>query len=140
MITGIQKETEQAVKVMNHGNEEVSSGIQLADNAGKSLKEIVESSQIVLDSISQIAAASEEQSAASEQISKNVISISKVTGETARQIQDVAHTADDLTRLTEELRNMVGQFIVQAALPASSMRTKSLSKASTHHLPARQDR
>jgi methyl-accepting chemotaxis protein len=138
MITGIQSETEQAVVVMNKGNDEVTSGIQLADNAGSSLKEIVESSQVVFDSISRIAAASEEQSVTSEQISKNVVSISKVTGETARQIQEVALTADNLTRLTEELRNMVSQFKISSNGygTSTSIKTKSLSKGITRHLPA----
>ncbi|MCX6155061.1 MAG: methyl-accepting chemotaxis protein [Candidatus Kapabacteria bacterium] len=136
MITGIQNETEQAVKVMNHGNEEVSSGIELADNAGKSLQEIVQSSRMVLDSINQIAAASEEQSATSEQISHNVLSISKVAGETARQIQDVAKTADDLTRLTEELRNMVSQFVVETKAPTVNRGSRTIASSRTKHLTA----
>jgi len=80
MIKGIQKETDQAVVAMNKGTIEVQNGIDLADKAGESLNHILTSTQDVLDMINQIAAASEEQSATSEQISKNVMSISKVTG------------------------------------------------------------
>ncbi len=44
MIKGIQTETEEAVTAMQQGNNEVSSGIALADQAGNSLKEVVASS------------------------------------------------------------------------------------------------
>jgi methyl-accepting chemotaxis protein len=112
MIKGIQTETQEAVRVMNQGNEEVSSGIELADRAGGALEEILQSSQDVLDMINQIAAASEEQSATSEQIAKNVGAISSVTTESAQQIQDIAHSSDDLSKLTEHLSELISQFKV----------------------------
>ncbi len=112
MIKGIQNETEQAVTAMNKGTVEVQNGIDLADRAGNSLKEILTSTQEVLDMINQIAAASEEQSATSEQISKNVMSISKVTAESTHRIEDVAHTSEDLAKATEHLRDLMSQFKV----------------------------
>ncbi|MFP4526989.1 MAG: methyl-accepting chemotaxis protein [Candidatus Kapaibacterium sp.] len=115
MIKGIQNETQDAVRVMNQGNEEVNSGIELADRAGGALQEILSSSQDVLDMINQIAAASEEQSATSEQIAKNVGAISSVTSESAQQIQDIAHSADDLSKLTEHLTQLIDQFKVSSA-------------------------
>ncbi|MFP4544938.1 MAG: methyl-accepting chemotaxis protein [Candidatus Kapaibacterium sp.] len=112
MIKGIQKETAEAVVVMNKGTEEVNSGIELADKAGASLDEIMSSTSELMEMISSIAAASEEQSATSEQISKNVVSISKVTAESAQRIEEVALAADELRNLTENLTNMVAQFKV----------------------------
>ncbi|GAB1371114.1 hypothetical protein MASR1M45_11760 [Candidatus Kapaibacterium sp.] len=112
MIKGIQQETEQAVVAMNKGTVEVQSGIQLADRAGESLKQILTSTHEVLDMVNQIAAASEEQSATSEQISKNVIAISKVTADSTSRIEDVAKTADELAQLTEQLRDLVMTFKV----------------------------
>jgi methyl-accepting chemotaxis protein len=110
MIKGIQQETEGAVIAMNQGSQEVQNGISLADRAGDSLSEVVSSSQEVLDMINQIVVASEEQSATSEQISKNVMSISKVTGESTERIEQIAHASEDLTRLTESLKEIVSQF------------------------------
>ncbi len=110
MIKGIQNETLEAVSAMKRGNEEVNSGIDLADQAGKSLKQILESTEEVTDMISQIAAASEQQSSTTEQISKNVAAISSVTGESAKRIQDVAQAADQLSKLTEQLRDLMMQF------------------------------
>ncbi len=114
MIKGIQSETEGAVVAMNRGNEEVKSGIELADKAGASLQQILASTQEVLDMINQIAAASEEQSATSEQISKNVVSISKVTADSAHRVEDVAHTSDELAKMTEQLIQLMNKFKVNS--------------------------
>jgi len=97
---------------MEEGTQEVERGIAFADKAGSSLKEIVGVSQKLTDMVTQIAAASEEQSSASEQISKNVEGISKVTGETAQGTQQIARAAEDLNRLTENLQQLVSQFKV----------------------------
>ncbi|MCC6395769.1 MAG: MCP four helix bundle domain-containing protein [Bacteroidetes bacterium] len=110
MIKKIQSDTTGAVQSMEEGTTEVERGIELADKAGSSLKEIVGVSQKVTDMVTQIAAASEEQSSASEQISKNVESISKVTGETAQGTQQIARAAEDLNRLTENLQKLIGDF------------------------------
>ncbi len=114
MIKGIQEETSEAVKAMNKGNEEVNSGIDLADKAGESLEEILSSTTDVMDMINQIAAASEEQSATSEQISKNVQSISKVTSESASRIENVARSAEELSRLTNDLFSLMKRFKISA--------------------------
>ncbi len=113
MIKGIQNETQQAVEAMNKGNEEVKSGITLADRAGQSLKQIVESSRDLLDMINQIAAASEQQSSTSEEIAKNVAAISEVSSHSSRRVQEIAHSAEDMTSLTESLKNMMSQFKIE---------------------------
>lgn len=136
MIKGIQAETDQAVIAMNKGNEEVQSGIELADKAGQSLESILGSTHELLDMINQIAAASEEQSATSEQISKNVVSISKVTADSTRRIEDVAHTSEDLARLTEHLSELMGQFQVDGSSELSSGKMQKLSKGGNKHLHA----
>jgi methyl-accepting chemotaxis protein len=112
MIKKIQSDTAGAVSSMEEGTGEVEKGKQLADRAGASLREIVGVSQKVTDMVTQIAAASEEQSSASEQISKNVEAISKVTGETAQGTQQIARAAEDLNRLTERLQELVSRFTV----------------------------
>jgi methyl-accepting chemotaxis protein len=109
-IKKIQGETAGAVSSMEEGTGEVAKGIALADRAGQSLQEIVGVSQKVTDMVTQIAAASEEQSTASEQISRNVEGISKVTSETAAGMQQIARAAEDLNHLTENLERVVGGF------------------------------
>jgi methyl-accepting chemotaxis protein len=114
MIKKIQSDTSGAVTSMEQGTGEVEKGKELADRAGSSLQEIVGVSQKVTDMVTQIAAASEEQSSTSEEISKNVEAISKVTGETAQGTQQIARAAEDLNRLTEQLQQLVSRFTVSS--------------------------
>jgi methyl-accepting chemotaxis protein len=110
MIRKIQSDTAGAVSSMEEGTAEVKNGIEHANRAGTSLEEIVGVSQKVTDMVTQIAAASEQQSSASEQISKNVEAISKVSAETAQGTQQIARAAEDLNRLTDNLQQLVSRF------------------------------
>ncbi len=114
MIKGIQSETSEAVHVMHKGNEEVSEGISLADNAGVALKEVVDSTKNVLDMVNSIASSSEEQAATSEEISKNINTISIATNESAQSIESIAHSSEDLTGLTKNLTELVSTFKIKA--------------------------
>ncbi len=110
MIKNVQSEAKVAVESMKRGSSEVGEGIKLADNAGNSLKDIMSNTDKVVDMMMQIATASEEQSSTSEQISQNIESISGVSSESANGISQIAHAADDLSRLTENLKNLVMNF------------------------------
>ncbi len=110
MVGAIQSETAQAVESMQLGTKEVQEGIGLADKAGDALSLIVSETQGVVDMINQIAAANEEQSATSEQISRNVEAMSTVSSESAAGVTQIARSADELSRLTEGLRNLIERF------------------------------
>jgi len=110
MIKGIQDETEEAVKSMETGIQEVDKGRELADKAGNSLNEIVAMSQRVTDMIQQIATATNEQSTAAEQISKNVENVSSIVRESASGAQQSAAAAEELNRQAEGMQRMVAQF------------------------------
>jgi methyl-accepting chemotaxis protein len=114
MIRKIQSDTSGAVASMEEGTNEVTGGIALANRAGNSLREIVGVSQKLTDMVTQIAAASEEQSSASEEISRNVEAISKVSGESAVGTQQIARAAEDLNRLTENLQQLIARFTLAA--------------------------
>jgi methyl-accepting chemotaxis protein len=110
MIKGIQQETEDAVKSMETGIQEVDKGRELADQAGNSLTSIVNMAQQVQDMIQQIATAAEEQSSAAEQISKNVETVSSIARESATGAQQSATAAEELNRQSEAMRQMVSKF------------------------------
>jgi methyl-accepting chemotaxis protein len=95
---------------MKIGKDEVNNGKQLALKAGDALKEIISGADKVVDIVTQVAAASEEQSSASEQISKNIESISSVTQQSTSGIQQVANASEDLNKLTLNLQELVAQF------------------------------
>lgn len=121
MIRTIQTETEDAVEAMKRGNAEVEAGIRLADEAGAALETIVSGAENTVGMITQIAAASEEQSTTSEQISRSVEGISTVTDESTRSLAEIARSSDGLSQLTEELRALVGRFILEG--PAAGYTT-----------------
>lgn len=110
MIKHIQQDTFEAVDSMQQGTKEVESGKQLAQKAGSSLEEIIRGASKVVDIVTQVAAASEEQSTAAEQISKNIESINQVTQESAQGIQQIASAAEDLNRLTSTLEDLISRF------------------------------
>jgi len=110
MIKKIQNDTTEAVTSIELGTKEVIKGRELANNAGSSLKEIIEKVSVTVDGINQVAAASEEQSTAAEEISKSIDGISTVIQETATVTQQIAHAAEDLNRLTENLQNLISRF------------------------------
>lgn len=113
MIRGIQGETEDAVKSMESGIQQVDQGRGLADQAGNSLTEIVGMANRVVDMIQQIATASEQQSAAAEQITKNIEEVSNITRETASGAEQSATAAEELNRQAEGLQQMIGRFRVR---------------------------
>ncbi|WP_397547467.1 methyl-accepting chemotaxis protein [Rhodothermus marinus] len=113
MIEGIRTETREAVQAIQRGSQEMEEGIRLADQTGAALTQIVEGAQRVLERISQIAAAGEEQSATSEQISQSVEMISNLSHESARGVEQIARAAENLSRLTDELNEMVRRFRIE---------------------------
>ncbi len=115
MIRQIQTDTGQAVTSMTKGTEEVGYGISMAEEAGSMLKSIVTSARSVADMIGQIATSSQEQTITAGQISKNVESISAVTQESASGTQQIAQTAEDLNRLTENLQNLINKFDISSS-------------------------
>lgn len=110
MIKKIQDDTADAVRAMNEGTREVASGIQLADQAGNALQQIIENTLKVTDMVAQIASASEEQSSTSEEIARNVESISGVARETASGTHQIAKASEDLNRQTENLQRVMSRF------------------------------
>lgn len=115
MIQRIQTETGDAVSAIDEGNTEVERGRALADKAAESLREIIKGSDAVADMVSQVAAASEQQSTAAEQISRNIEGISSVSSESAAGTQQIANAANDLNRLTENLRVLISRFRISGS-------------------------
>ncbi|MBI1938122.1 MAG: methyl-accepting chemotaxis protein [Ignavibacteriales bacterium] len=124
MIKRIQNVTENVVHSMNEGSSDVQTGKELAQKAGLSLKEIISASDQVLDVVAQVASASEQQSATSEQISRNVESISKVTNESASGIQQIAGAADELNKMTTNLKSIITHFKFESAQQSKTLSAK----------------
>jgi methyl-accepting chemotaxis protein len=116
MIKHIQKDTDGAVQSMQQGTKEVENGKLLSEKAGYSLNEIITGAERVVDIVLQVAAASEEQSNASEQITQNIALITNVTQQSAMGVRQIAHAAEDLNQLTDNLQKLIAGFKVDATL------------------------
>ncbi len=110
MIKSIQSETIKAVDSMHAGTDQVKIGKEKVTEAGQSLKEIIESSNHVMEIIRETAAASEEQTIVAEEINRNVAGINTVAQETAMGVEQIATASEDLSRLTHSLQQMVNSF------------------------------
>ena len=92
---------------------EVETGVGKANDAGKSLDQIVASARDVAAMIQSIATAAEEQSAGAEQMAQTIESIAGVTSQSAAGANGTAKSSTDLSEKAEHLRSLVGRFKVR---------------------------
>jgi len=109
-IKAIQTEAKDANASMDDAGVAVNHGLELNNDVGEVLADILSNTENVALQISQVAAASEEQSATAEQVSTNVEAINNVANESATVVQQIAAASEDLNRLTENLSSLVEQF------------------------------
>ena len=109
-IQEIQNEAKEAHKSMDQASESVNEGKKLTDEVGESLEKILSATEKVSVEINQVAAASEEQSRTSEQITRSVETISTIIKESGQGINLIAHKAEQLNDLTNQLNNLVSVF------------------------------
>jgi methyl-accepting chemotaxis protein len=109
-IKAIQGEAKEANVSMQEAGVLVNDGLHLNEEVGKVLASILDGAENVSSQISQVAAASEEQSATAEQVSTNIEGINNVANESAAGVQQIASASEDLNRLTENLSQLVSKF------------------------------
>jgi methyl-accepting chemotaxis protein len=90
----------------------VHDGSALVNESGQTLYEIVTAVQRVTDIVSEIAAASEEQSRGIEQVNRAVMLMDRVVQSNAAQTEELSSTAQTLTSQAEELQDLVRRFRV----------------------------
>ncbi|MEE8484813.1 MAG: methyl-accepting chemotaxis protein, partial [Nitrospinota bacterium] len=110
MIQSIQSNTLKAVSSMEGGTRDVSSGVQLINQAGKSLENIMNMIASVTANVEGIATSSEQQSTTAEAISKNTAIASEVSTELSTAAEQSSKSAKQVSMLAEQLKGMVEQF------------------------------
>jgi len=113
MIKGIQEDTHKAIESMHVGTTEVTEGVNLANQAGETLQQIVASVQKVTDMIQHIAIAAEEQSTTGEEISATIESVANLTKVTSDSAQESSNATQQLTGLAQQLQHLVNEFILK---------------------------
>lgn len=95
----------------------VETGSELVNHSGKSLDEIVTSVKRVTDIVSEIAAASREQSGGIDQVSRAVAQMDQVTQANASQTEELSGTAEGLSAQAEQLQALVARFKLDDGSP-----------------------
>ncbi len=113
MIEKLQSGSKQAVGVMERGEAQAQRGADMAQEAANSLDAIARAVGSINEMNTHIAAAAEEQSTVSEEINKNVVNISQISELTATGAEQTTAASTDLSRLANELQQLVGQFKIQ---------------------------
>jgi methyl-accepting chemotaxis protein len=110
MITNIQNEANKAVDSIKDEILHVNESAESAARAGSSINGIISSSEEVKDMISQIAAASHQQSAATDEVNRSLNEIARVIDLSTTGTQHSAEACAELARLAAEMQQLVSQF------------------------------
>jgi methyl-accepting chemotaxis protein len=112
IIKKLQDGTQEAVAVMQEGRGKAQESVDKANVAGNSLSLITAAVNTITDMNVQIAGAAEQQSVVAEEISRNIVAISEIAQETARDTQETAVSSRNLSELAEKLQKVANQFKV----------------------------
>ena len=112
MIERLQTGSQQAVVAMNRGREQAKNSVDKAGLAGTSLHAITGTIAHINEMNTQIATAAEQQRAVAEDINRNINRISRIAEETAADAGATEQAGGEMHRVTDRLRQLVGQFRV----------------------------
>ncbi len=112
MITAMQEETKAAVSGMRTSSSLVHNGLQFADRAAASLRQINRSTRDTLEKIRDVAIATQEQGKASEEIARNVEVMARMADQSSGTMRESAHAAQRLDQLALDLKGAAQQFRV----------------------------
>ena len=110
------------------------SGVSISEQVSSILSEIFEGSTKVNDLISEIAAASNEQSDGIKQVNEAVDQINKITQDNAANSEESAAAAGQLNAQVEQLNDLINGFTLSqslAAAPAATRRKAASDKSTT---------
>ncbi len=109
-IKAIQGGTRKAVSSMESGVKEVEEGTWLANQAGESLREIVDGFNQITDMVVLIATAASQQSSAAEEISRTIESISSVTQQMSSGAELGVGATQELAAVSSSLTEVIGRL------------------------------
>lgn len=110
MISRLQNGVQAAAKSMQQTLLLSDQTLVHSQETSSALQVISEAVLTITDRNTQIASAAEEQSLASSEINRNVVNISELAGEVARQNGQVQSISHDVRLLSNELGDLVGKF------------------------------
>ncbi|GAB3547716.1 methyl-accepting chemotaxis protein [Noviherbaspirillum agri] len=123
--------------LINDSVEKVEVGAKLVDQAGATMDEVVTSVRHVSDIISEIAAASHEQTAGIEQINQAIVQMDNATQQNAALVEQAAAAASSLQDQAHKLSSAVNVFKLASGSPLPGANTSRLPLARSQPVVAR---
>ena len=112
LVAEIQAETNEVVAAMEAGTEQVVSGTKLVDKTRFSLIQIADVSQEINQLVEEIASATVEQSQDSEVVSQTMMQVAAISNKTAAEAGEVSASFQDLLNVAQQLQDSVAKFKV----------------------------
>ncbi len=110
MIERLQKSSEEAVNVMGNGRSLAEQTVDQAGQTRVSLDTITQAVNSISEMNASISVAADEQSKVADEINRNIVTISDISHQTARGSNEIAQHSEELTRLAQTLKGLVGGF------------------------------
>ena len=117
--------------LINDSVEKVSNGTRLVDEAGTTMAEVVTAIKRVNDIMSEITAASQEQSQGIEQVNQAITQMDEVTQQNAALVEQAAAAAESLEEQAVNLTDIMGGFDVGAGSSSPVAKTADRRDAAT---------
>nr|WP_315476412.1 methyl-accepting chemotaxis protein [uncultured Undibacterium sp.] len=124
-------------ELINNSVANVRHGSSLVDQAGNTMKEIVESIQHVTDIMAEITAASDEQTTGIEQVNQAIAEMDNVTQQNAALVEQAAAAAAAMQEQADHLTQLVSVFKVKGDAAQASRPQKARATNTTKRLTAR---
>ena len=109
---GIEVGARDAVSSMTRGREAMDEGVQLSDEAGSALAEIVQEMEQMVELVNAIATASREQADESKAVMGRIDEVSTAAQDSVQDVAEISQSTAELQRLTAQLRSRVAEFKV----------------------------
>jgi methyl-accepting chemotaxis protein len=126
-------------QLINDSVQRISEGLGQTDEAGESMKEIVSAIGRVTDIMSEISAASAEQSAGIGQINHAITQMDEGTQQNAALVEQAAAAAESLEEQAQHLSGLVGNFRLDVNVGRLVGRRADLPLLNAPGLPLKQD-
>ena len=122
----VRKLAERSAEAANEIDEKSKSGVEISENAGKQLEEIVPEIDKTSNLVQEISAASQEMNSGADQVNTAVQQLNQVTQQNAAASEELATSAEELSSQAEQLNEIVNFFKVEEN--GKSQTIKNLNK------------
>ncbi len=114
-ISGVQGVAKQNIEGMDTALSDLSTAVDLSNQSGEVLEEIVHGTEESASQIQSIATAAEEQSATSEEINRSIDEINSISAETSQGVTQSAEALTDMTAQMHNLQQVIDNLMKDAA-------------------------